>query len=49
MELKKKIIQVCVTETQMERIKEVATGEGRRVSEWFRELARRELEKREAA
>lgn len=49
MELKTKVVQVCVTETQMERIKEVATGEGRRVSEWFRELARRELEKKQAA
>lgn len=41
-ELKTEVIQVRVTPTQAEQFREKAEEEGRRVSEWLRELARRE-------
>lgn len=43
LELKSEVIQVRVTPTQATAFRERAAGEGRRVSEWLREVARREV------
>lgn len=43
LELKTEVIQVRVTPTQGDAIRERAAREGRHVSEWMRELARREV------
>ncbi len=42
-ELKSEVIQVRVTPSQGDAIRERAAKEGRRASEWLRELARREM------
>lgn len=47
-ERKTEVIQVRVSPTQLERFRERAEEDGRRVSEWLRELARRELKKQVA-
>jgi hypothetical protein len=48
-EKKSEIIPIRVTPTQAERFRERAAEEGRRVSEWMRELAQREVQPTETA
>lgn len=47
-EIKSVIIPIRVTPAQAEEFKKGAEQDGRRLSEWLRELARRELKKQVA-
>lgn len=46
-ENKTEVIPVRLTPTQADRVRKLATEQGQRLSEWFREVAKRELAKEE--